>query len=109
MIKFKGISFSSAFKDRQSRMIANAQDVIDKKCIEYLESYTPIAQEKYRNHGKMSKSHKVEKAGIIINTEPKARREYYTNKGFSAPQRGKLWFERMKADHKEDILKAVKK
>lgn len=109
MIKFKGLSLSPTFQARQQGMIANAQNIIDKKCIEYLEYYTPIAPEKYQNHGKMSKSHKVEKAGIIINTEPKARREYYTNKGFSAPKRGKLWFERMKADHKEDILKAVKK
>ncbi len=109
MINFKGISFSSAFTAHRKGMILNAQNIIDKKCIEYLEHYVPIAQEKYQNHGKMSKSHKVEKAGVIINTEPKARREYYTNKGFSAPQRGKLWFERMKADHKEDILKAVKK
>lgn len=109
MIDFKGISFSSAFVAHQKGMMLNAQNVIDNKCIEYLEFYTPIAQEKYQNHGKMSKSHKIEKAGIIINTEPKARREYYENKGFSAPQRGKLWLERMKADHKEDILKAVKK
>lgn len=109
MIDFNGIAFSSVFTEHVEKMISGAQGMIDRKCIEYLEYYTPIAQEKYQNHGKMSRSHKVEKAGVIINTEPKARKEYYTNKGFSAPQRGKLWLERMKADHKNDILRAVKK
>ena len=46
-------------------------------------------------------------AGLIINTEPKAREQYYTNK--QSGIRGKYWLERMKADHKDDILKGLNK
>lgn len=73
-----------------------------------MEEYVPIAMRRFENRGKMSKSHTIEKPGIIINTEPKARREYYINKGFSGGKRGKLWFERMKADHLEEIERKVK-
>ena len=100
---------SADFNERTKQMFKDAQNQIDDKVIHYLEDYTPIAQKRFKNAGKMSKSHKVETPGTIINTEPKARREYYENKGFSGPNRGKLWLERMKADHKEDILKGLLK
>jgi hypothetical protein len=104
MIKFKGLSIHGNFPQRFSA----AQKYIDDTVIEKLEDYTPIANERFKNHGKMSRSHKIETAGVIINTEPKARREYYTNKGFSGANRGKLWLERMKADHKEEIARKAK-
>ena len=73
-----------------------------------MEDYTPVAMDKYRNHGKMSRSHRQERPGVIINPEPKARREYYTNKGFSGGKRGKFWLERMKLDRRGEILNAAK-
>lgn len=96
------------FAEKVREMFKSAQSRVDEQTIKYLEDYTPIAMERFPNRGKMSKSHKVEKPGIIINTEPTARKEYYVNKGFSGANRGKLWLERMKADHKEDILKGIK-
>lgn len=108
MMKFAGFSLAPDFKMKSDKMFNKAQNAIDRKCIEIMEEYTPVAQEKYRNHGKMSRSHKQERPGILINTEPKARREYYTNKGFSGGKRGKLWFERMKLDRRGEILQAAK-
>lgn len=104
MMIFKGLVLHAKY----DAMFDKAQNALDKKCIELMEPYTPVAMDKYPNHGKMSRSHKQEKSGIIINTEPKARREYYTNKGGSGLNRGKLWFERMKLDHRKDLLDAAK-
>lgn len=109
MIRFRGVELSPDFRIRSEREMKAAQDHIDKECIRLMEDYTPVAMPKYRNHGKMSRSHRQESPGVIVNTEPKARREYYTNKGFSGGKRGKLWLERMKADHKAEILKGLKK
>ena len=108
MMKFAGFSLAPDFKTKSDKMFNKAQNAIDKKCIEVLEDYTPVAMDKYRNHGKMSRSHRQERPGVIINPEPKARREYYTNKGFSGGKRGKFWFERMKLDRRGEILNAAK-
>ena len=109
MINFKGLVFSNDFESKTKKNFAQAQDYVDNEVLKYLPDYTPISHKRFKNRGKMSKAHKVDKPGLIINTEPKARREYYSNKGFSGPNRGKYWLERMKADHKDDILKGLNK
>lgn len=107
MLSFKGLEMSPDFTVKSQKNIRQAQDYVDSECLRYLPDYTPIAMKRFKNRGKMRKAHKIEKPGVIINTEPKARREYYVNKGFSG--QGKFWLERMKADHKSDILKGLKK
>lgn len=108
MIEFKGISFPPDFEGNVRKVFSTRQNALDAKCIELMEDYVPIARPKFKNRGKMSKSHKQEKPGVIINTEPKARREYYTNKGGSGGLRGKLWLERMKADHMSELIRTAK-
>lgn len=108
MISFQGIQFPPDFDGNVKKAFATRQNVLDAKVIELLEPYVPVAKDIYPNHGKMSKSHKQERPGVIINTEPMARREYYTNKGFSGPNRGKLWLERMKPDHMNELKRAAK-
>ena len=119
MIEFNGLQMNPDFTVKSENQFRQAQNYVDKEVIRRLEDYTPISMDKGYNRrlkkvipftgkGKMSKSHKVESPGVIINTEPTARKEYYTNKGFSGKNRGKFWLERMKADHKEDILKGIK-
>jgi len=108
VLNFKGLTFAADLTAKSEKQFDRMQNVIDQKCIETLEDYTPVAMDKYKNHGKMSRSHRQEKPGVIINTEPKARREYYTNMGFSGANRGKLWLERMKLDRRGDILQAAK-
>lgn len=107
MITFTGLKVSASLMGNAQKRLQGAQEALDAKCIEVMEPYVPVANKKYKNHGKMSRSHKAEKPGVIINTEPRARREYYTNKGFSGLNRGKYWFERAKLDHRGDILKAA--
>lgn len=117
MLQFKGLQFAANFNNISNKKFKEAQECIDNETINKLEYYTPVSMDKgynkrlkrvipFVNKGKMSRSHKAETPGTIINTEPKARREYYTNKGFSG--QGKFWLERMKADHKNDILKKAK-
>ena len=108
MISFAGLTLAPDLIVKSDKKFGKAQNAIDQKCIGIMEDYTPVARDKYKNHGKMSRSHRQEKPGILINTEPKARREYYTNKGGSGGKRGKYWFERMKLDRRGDILQAAK-
>ena len=108
MMKFAGFSLAPDFQMKSEKMFGKAQNAIDNKCIQIMEDYTPVAMDKYKNHGKMSHSHKQERPGVIINSEPKARHEYYTNKGFSGVKRGKFWFERMKLDRRGEILQVAK-
>lgn len=120
MITFKGIEMSPDFTARSQKAIRNAQDALDQKCIALMEDYTPISMKGgitkashhkwvyFKGRGKMSKAHKQEKPGLIINTEPTARLEYFVNKGFSGGKRGKYWLDRMKADHGHELLKTAK-
>ncbi len=108
MLDFKGLDMSPDFTVKSEKNFSQAQKHVDTEVVRLLEDYTPIAMKRFKNRGKMSKAHKIEKPGVVINTEPTARKEYYTNKGFSGKNRGKFWLERMKADHKEDILKGIK-
>jgi hypothetical protein len=108
MMQFNGIEFPADFQGNVKKAFATRQNALDAKCIALMEDYTPIAMRRFRNRGKMSKSHRQESPGVIINTEPKARREYYTNKGGSGGKRGKYWFRRCVADHKEELRKTAK-
>ena len=112
MLEFKGLDMSPDFTVKSEKNFSQAQKHVDTEVVRLLEDYTPIAMKRFKNRGKMSKAHKIEKPGVIINTEPTARKEYYTNRGLSSKDghnRGKFWLERMKADHKDDILKGIKK
>lgn len=109
MISFKGIVLDPNFQKKSEINFTKAQSYVDKKCIELMEDYVPIAMPRFKNRGKMSRSHKIEKPGVVINTEPEARREYYTNKGVSRGKRGKFWLVRMKADRGHEILRGLKR
>ena len=109
MISFKGIEFPPDFEDNVRKAFATKQNALDAKVIGLMEDYVPIAMPRFRNRGKMSKSHKQYRPGCIINTEPRARREYYNNKGRSGGLRGKLWLERMKADHMRELKETAQK
>lgn len=108
MISFKGVEFPPDFAGNVQKAFATRQNMLDAKAIELMEDYVPYAMPRFQNRGKMSKSHKQQRPGIIINTEPRARREYYLNKGNSGGQRGKLWLERMKADHMAELMRTAK-
>ena len=75
MIQFKGLSFNPVFAEKR---LDNAQNALDAKCIELMTDYTPVAMKRFKNRGKMSKAHTLESPGVIIKTDPKARREFYS-------------------------------
>lgn len=111
--------------------IAKAQQFVDSKCIKLMKPYTPMLS------GQMMQSATrgtVIGSGEIKYNSPYARYQYYgklmvssitgssyARKGESKvltskdlhhnksrhPRAGKLWFERMKADRKEQILKGA--
>lgn len=116
MIKFEGVEFGSDFPKRKDENFSQAQKYIDSEVIKHSDQYVPF------RHGNLKKSGisgTVIGSGVVEYTAPYARQQYYTNGGYGEDGlnaakgtkglRGKMWFERMKADHKEDILKGLQK
>lgn len=84
------------------------QRTIDSEVIRRVDPYTP-----FRDGVLKSRPIVQTKLGTgeIVQQTPYARKLYY-NKSFNfsgSPKRGAYWFERMKADHKDDILKLAKR
>jgi hypothetical protein len=85
-----------------------AQRVVDGEVLRYNSPYVPF------DTGMLNKSgliHTVVGSGELVYKTPYARRLYYNPQyNFQgAPMRGAYFFERMKADHKSDILRAAGK
>ena len=83
------------------------QKIIDSEVIRRIEPYTPKREGILIASGPM---HTKIGSGEVIQETPYARRLYYNRhyNFWGAPRRGAFWFERMKADHKDDILKLAK-
>lgn len=123
--------WNSKFAVVRSEQIQKAQEFVDSECIRLMKPYTP-----FRN-GILEKSATlgtVIGSGEIHQNAPHARYQYYgmlmvssiTGSAFASqgekkvltdtpleydkskhPQAGSFWFERMKADHKKDILQGA--
>lgn len=72
-----------------------AQRALDAAILETCEPYIPVDTGTMRNSGTI---YTVIGSGRIIWQTPYVRKQYYENKG-GLGLRGKLWFERAKADH----------
>jgi len=84
--------------------MGRVQKYIDSEVMRKVEPYTPMLS------GTLKDSPLLQTkigSGLIHQKQPYAKRQYYENKGKGL--RGKLWFERMKTDHKDDILAGAKK
>lgn len=91
---------------RKSEDFAKAQEFIDSECLRYMNPLTP------RRTGYLIKSATlgtVIGSGVIEYLSPYARRQYYEHKGGCEGQRGKQWFERMKAQKKDVIREGAAK
>ena len=100
------LEWEKGFGSRRSQGFSRAQKFVDSECLRRCDPLTP------RRTGYLIKSGQlgtVIGSGVLEYTAPYARRQYYENAGKSGGNRGKLWFERMKAKDKEDILKGAKK
>lgn len=118
MLKFTELVFSADFRCRTEEEFSEAQKYVDSEALRLSDPYVPFDTGSLKKSGI---SGTVIGSGEIDYTAPYARRQYYTNAGQGKQGitkhnscnykclRGKLWFERMKADHKDEILKGLKK
>lgn len=101
------LKWNDGFAQKKKEDFTQAQEFVDSECLRYMNPLTP------RRSGALIKSATlgtVIGSGEIEYLAPYARRQYYENKGSTTdPQRGKFWFERMKASYKEPILKGAAK
>ena len=118
MIRFTGITFDPDFADNAEKKFERKQKYIDSEVLRLSDPYVP------KLSGNLIKSGiegTVIGSGVVEYTAPYAKDQYYNNagRGKQGTQkhnshnykciRGKFWFERMKADHLDEIEKGVKK
>lgn len=115
MIGFKGLELSRDFAAKSDAMFSRKQQYVDSEVIRLMEPYTP---KRTGTKIDIGASGTRIGSGVISYRSKIARRNYYTNKGTgkggmnaksNRGLRGKMWFERMKADHKDEILKGAQK
>lgn len=81
---------------------------IDSETLRYCDPYTPKITGNLIQSGIRGT---VIGSGEVVYNAPYAAKQYYETAQTRSydPLRGAYWFERMKADHKDDILRSVQK
>ena len=115
MIRFTGLTFDPNFKKRSESNFKNAQEFVDREVLRRTEPYIPFRTGMLKDSGKLGT---VIGSGIVEYIAPYAEDQYYNNKGkgidgLNASNgakglRGPFSFERMKADHLDEIEKGAK-
>lgn len=84
------------------------QKHIDSEVLRYCSPYVPIKTGTLRRSG--TDSTDIGSGEVVYNT-PYARQQYYNTSESRpySPLAGAKWFERMKIDHKDDILRSAAK
>lgn len=96
------------YTKRMEQTFSNVQRRVDSEVMRYMEPYMQMQT------GAMIMSMRastVAGSGEVIVNTPYARRVYYSSSGVgrpTGPQRGPKYFERMKADKKDVILRVAK-
>ena len=104
MIEFKGLEFAPDFTVKSKENFRQAQIYVDSEVIRRTEPYIPILTGALKDSGKTGT--KIV-SGVVQYPVEYARPRYYKGRKGKG-LRGKYFFHRMKADHKEDILRGVK-
>ena len=100
--------WGQSFAQRKTKQFDATQKMVDSEVLRQSDSYIPMATGMLKKSGILGT---VVGTGVVKYIAPYARQNYYTNSGRgqegtqNGGQRGKYWFERMKADHKEEIRK----
>ncbi len=115
MIRFTGITFNANFADNAEKKFERTQKYIDSEVLRLSEPYVPFRNGKLIESGTLGT---VIGSGVVEYTAPYAKEQYYNNagrgeEGLNAANgnkglRGREWFERMKADHLDEIEHNVK-
>lgn len=96
-----------SLKRRGLEKNGRVQKFIDSEVIRLCDPLVPVRSHVMRQSA--IRSTKIG-SGLVTYDTPYARRQYYENTGrWQQGQRGKLWFERMKAAHKDTIIKGAKR
>lgn len=115
MIRFTGITFDPNFRQKAAQNFERAQKYVDSETLRHSDPYVPFLTGMLKKSGTTGT---VLGSGVVKYTAPYAKKNYYQNGGRGIEGlhasggvrglRGKFWFERMKADHKKEILKGLK-
>lgn len=82
-----------------------AQQILDSEVLRLCDPYVPFDTGMLRDSGMLATEIG---SGIVRYNTPYARHQYYHNSGLlQHGLRGKLWFERMKADHLDGLRRRV--
>jgi hypothetical protein len=95
----------SAMLNRRRRF-AQAQDYVDKTCLEKMQPFVPVARKSWRNAGKLRDSGKISEPGRIVYTARFARKDYYAtvnHRNGGNPNARRCWFAFVKSQHKHEI------
>lgn len=96
--------WDAKFADKRDGQFTQAQKFIDSECLRLSDPKVPMRTGMLRMSGKLGT---VIGSGELVYVAPYARKMYYTH--HSTDGRGRLWFERMKNEHKTAILAGVKR
>lgn len=103
------IKWNEDFVPKYNSKFLQAQKVVDNLILKFSEPYIPLITGTLVKSGILGT---IVGTGEIIYTAPYAKRVYYESKPpprGNGTLRGNFWFERMKADHKEEILNEAQK
>mgnify|MGYP006896564386 FL=1 len=94
------LEWDAGLAARLNGNLAEAQKYVDQTCIDRMEPETPFRSGTLRDAATLGT---VTGSGLIVQSTPYARRQYYEHKKQSK------WFERMKNRHKDSIQKEAGK
>lgn len=104
------LQWNKGFEKQKTSQFNKVQMFIDSEVLRLCDPYVP------KDTGMLIKSGilgTVIGSGEVIYIAPYAQNQYYNNKGTGnhnkSGLRGPFWFERMKADHKNEIFEGAKK
>lgn len=102
---------TAAQRVRQTRF-KQAQNYIDKKAVDYMMPYVPVARPFWHNAGKLRDSARIAEPGRIEFTAPFARHDYnavVNHRHGGNPNAQRRWFEYMKAKDGQKILMGARR
>ena len=100
------LTWSEDFSKRRDEQFDAVQKMVDSEVLRQSDPYVPMRTGMLKKSGILGT---VIGEGVVKYIAPYARQNYYTNAGRgqegtqNGGLRGKYWFERMKADHKDEI------
>lgn len=105
------LSWADNFGQKKTEQFDATQKMVDSEVIRQSDPYVPMRTSMLKKSGIIGT---VIGSGVVKYVAPYADKNYYRNAGSgqegtaSGGKRGKYWFERMKADHKGEILAKAK-